>query len=424
MSSYENIIDEFVPEWLNKEYILSILRNDELEGQQIKISKYNLLNPTKGEHFASTMFFGELFYSLGGEEKTKHIIIKILPQGNALKTEALEGGHVFETESKIYHETIPKFEAILSKYGDNSKLGAKMIFHSLVKDKEIIVLENLKQRGFTSSGLEFTNYEEALLSIERIAKWHACSMKLNNEGDMSMKDYSHGSFNLKNIDKMSIFSNGIQVFNEFLESQEDLVKFRPYFKKMEKTLLKKVIKTYSDNGRVRVLNHGDFHCNNVMLKHFNNDRTKPEDVMLIDFQFCVWGPVVIDLMYGIHTFFKLDFRTDINNRDKIIKFYFDHLVETLEKIEYRGEIPTLKDIHKDLVDQSHMEIFFLTTFMPLSMMYENATDFEKMDSDKLMNNSGDNGVLKFYYYPQYVAKVKELLPLYLNRGWLDGFDEL
>lgn len=370
------------------------------------------------------MFFGELFYTSKNEDKVKHIIIKILPQGNASKTEALEDGHVFETESSMYNETIPKFEALLSKYGDCSKLGAKMIYHSLVKDEEIVVLENLTKRGFTPCGTEFTNLKESFISFERLAKWHACSMKLENEGDESMKKYTHGSFNLKNIDKMSIFANGIQLFNDFLDTQEDLVVYKPYFKKMESTLLKKIIKTYSDHGRLRVLNHGDFHGNNVMFQHSSSDRTEPEDVILIDFQFCVWGPAVIDLMYGIHTFFKLDYRTDINNRDAIIKFYFDDLVATLKRIEYKGKIPTLKDIHKDLVDLSHMEIFFLTTFMPLSMMYENPKEFDKIDSDKLMDNGLDSGLLKLYYHPQYVAKVKELLPLYLNRGWLDGFDEV
>lgn len=235
-------------------------------------------------------------------------------------------------------------------------------------------------------------------------------MKLNNENEGTFGDFIHGVFNLKNIDKMGLYVNGIHMFNEFLDSQDDISSYKPYFKKLEGNLLGKMAKIYSNVGRGKVLNHGDFHGLNVMFKYSDSEKTDPEGVLLVDYQFCIWGPVVIDLLYALHTFFPLDYATDLNNRDFVIKHYFDHLKHNLESIEFEGKIPSLKDLHKDLIDFSLLEVFFLTTTMPISLMFEVEND--TFETDK-------TGLQRFYYHPKYIAKVKELLPLYLNRGWLE-----
>lgn len=43
MSGNESIIDEFVPDWLNDEYLLNILKHDEIEGHNIKVNLFIII---------------------------------------------------------------------------------------------------------------------------------------------------------------------------------------------------------------------------------------------------------------------------------------------------------------------------------------------------------------------------------------------
>lgn len=105
-----------------------------------------------------------------------------------------------------------------------------------------------------------------------------------------------------------------------------------------------------DPNEFNVLNHGDFWLNNVMFQH------SPEghliETYFIDFQLCKYGSPVMDLYIFILSGTELDIK--IKYFDYFIKIYHDHLVKQLKILKYSGKIPSLKQLHMDLLKYGYI----------------------------------------------------------------------
>lgn len=93
-----------------------------------KIIKYDM-SPAcmKGDHYGSIMFRCKVEYSFAGNDTiaTKSLIIKTLPVEHNKKRELLQEAGLFETEIRMYAETLPKIEQILAKCGEPTKLAPR-----------------------------------------------------------------------------------------------------------------------------------------------------------------------------------------------------------------------------------------------------------------------------------------------------------
>lgn len=97
----------------------------------------------------------------------------------------------------------------------------------------------------------------------------------------------------------------------------------------------------------QVLNHGDLWVNNMMFK--SDEDENPLDVSLIDFQGPFWGTPVIDLMYFIISSAADDIK--IEHFDSFIAFYHEELTAALKKLNFNQPIPTLSELHIDMLDK-------------------------------------------------------------------------
>jgi aminoglycoside phosphotransferase (APT) family kinase protein len=96
----------------------------------------------------------------------------------------------------------------------------------------------------------------------------------------------------------------------------------------------------------RVLNHGDMWVNNFMFKYDEGNLT---DVQFIDYQLSFWGSPANDLLY----FFISSIRDEdkLQNFDNLMDFYHRELVSSLKKLDYQKSIPTLAELHIDLLEK-------------------------------------------------------------------------
>ena len=80
----------------------------------------------KGDHYASIMFRCKVNYKVdsSADDKQKSLIIKTLPDVGA-KSDLLKESKVFQTEIKMYSETLPKIEKILRNCGEPTRLSAE-----------------------------------------------------------------------------------------------------------------------------------------------------------------------------------------------------------------------------------------------------------------------------------------------------------
>lgn len=84
----------------------------------------------------------------------------------------------------------------------------------------------------------------------------------------------------------------------------------------------------------------------------------------IDYQFTSWGSPSQDLWFLIVTSIKENDR--VLEFDNIISHYQAALEESLKVLGYNGKIPTLDDIHKDMLKRG-----ILGKSMSLSIHYDN-----------------------------------------------------
>lgn len=93
-----------------------------------------------------------------------------------------------------------------------------------------------------------------------------------------------------------------------------------------------------------VLNHGDFHLRNLMFKKDKEDNLT--DIMFLDFQIPLYRTPAFDLYYLLN----LICDDDARERDgEVIKMYHQELLSNLEKYGYKGKVPSLIDVHVELL---------------------------------------------------------------------------
>ena len=108
-------------------------------------------------------------------------------------------------------------------------------------------------------------------------------------------------------------------------------------------------------NKFNVLNHGDCWTNNIMFEH--DESGNITNTLFVDFQLMLYGSPCYDLYYFLMSSPKLELK--LEHFDYFIRFYHDHLKANLELLKYPKEIPSLKDLHLELLDNSAWGKFYL-----------------------------------------------------------------
>lgn len=77
--------------------------------------------------------------------------------------------------------------------------------------------------------------------------------------------------------------------------------------------------------------------------------TTIDNVILIDFQYACWTSPAIDLHYFLNTSLQESLRP--GRFDELIGIYHAHLVECLERLEYKNPIPSFDQLKKQYRDK-------------------------------------------------------------------------
>ena len=91
------------------------------------------------------------------------------------------------------------------------------------------------------------------------------------------------------------------------------------------------------------------------------------EVLFLDYQICKWGSPAEDLLFFITISAAKDIR--IKEFDHFVAIYHERLVECLKVLGFKGPIPKLRDLQKDMFDQKN------TFYGTLSSLCCNETNF-------------------------------------------------
>lgn len=75
----------------------------------------------------------------------------------------------------------------------------------------------------------------------------------------------------------------------------------------------------------------------------------------VDFQFSVYAPSIIDVLYSIYMVLSPELRI---KRVELMQFYFNSFVEALNSIQYKGEMPKFEDFQSASLKYKHFCKFF------------------------------------------------------------------
>lgn len=104
----------------------------------------------------------------------------------------------------------------------------------------------------------------------------------------------------------------------------------------------------------QVMNHGDIWLNNMMFK--SDGDMNPIELKLIDFQVAFWAGPAPDLLYFLVSSVADDIKID--RFDDLVEHYHEQLSLSLKQLKYDEYIPTLSEIHTDLMDKAGYGMFY------------------------------------------------------------------
>ncbi|XP_055857104.1 uncharacterized protein LOC129919983 [Episyrphus balteatus] len=402
------------PNWMDDKFFTEVLmkceKSDQVLVKEVKISPAS----AQGDHYASIMFRAAVTYDTEKSKgNSKSLIIKTMPELDGHKKDLLGESYIFETEISMYLETIPKIEAELRAIGDKTVLGPEVLYYSL-KPRKIIIFEDLCQKGYEVLRDRHCNMEEVKVAFLKLSKLHAASYKLAAEGDTSVTAYKEGMLAFKGIEEMPYMTSGMLNFIDKLETIDEFKKYVPKLREIQKDILKRSINSMkisqqNESKGIFVLCHGDFHRKNMMFKH--NSSGKVEDLLLLDFQICYYGPAVLDVLYGMYMLVDDNMRT--NCYDELIHYYSSNFIETLKKLKFQGEIPKISDFFIEILQHRHWELFLMSTFLPIWNAFAPG---DLNPEDMMTSNEARRST---YENDNFINEVRRRLPKMLHRGYLE-----
>lgn len=115
-------------------------------------------------------------YSLAGEEGEVSYVAKVTPdRGQTTDFYSI----IYAKECYFYAEIIPALNAILQGIGGKPLSFPKCVYYSLEPGKEMVVLENLREQGYSmqdrAQGIDASH---SLLVLKELARLHAASLLL------------------------------------------------------------------------------------------------------------------------------------------------------------------------------------------------------------------------------------------------------
>ncbi|XP_063635573.1 uncharacterized protein LOC134806281 [Cydia splendana] len=235
---------------------------------------------------------------------------------------------VYKIEALFYSEMAFIFGRIYNKHQvsvENRLIISKYYGHVLIPNQEILVLENLEERGFkTFDRMKTFDWEYAAVAVTQMAKFHALGLSYREEYP---EEFENAYSNLivdfsKNQEEMDIFTQ--QALQNACEGLND-----DYKQRLKNFFSSKEIVTNMTTQMMEdktMLIHGDFRPSNLMHRRRNGRL----EIVLLDYQTIRMGNPVIDLIYFIFSGSDAEFRR--LHYQRLLDRYFTELTIALRHL--------------------------------------------------------------------------------------------
>lgn len=274
-----------VPDWLNNKFFEKIVRHSE-NTSDISVSTVEFSSASKvGDNYGSMTYRVRVNYSLPSLKNQQiSLILKMLPFSSEQKCFSSARG--FNAEMRMYTTFIPVLEQTLRSIGDDTVFAGQLLYHSTTPI-HIMVFEDLCATNYVlPTGSNRLGLAGSTLVYKKIAKWHAASYFLSKNGAVNFSEFSVCLFNGNHGQQIDELTNSCADSMKKLLEEEKWPEYERYAEKLDRFVSdlinkgKETIRENSDElGGFNVLNHGDLHNKNVMVKY--SDSGIVIDVLLV-----------------------------------------------------------------------------------------------------------------------------------------------
>ncbi|CRL03776.1 CLUMA_CG016261, isoform B [Clunio marinus] len=362
----DTICDDFFIEIVENKLKIS---RDEFRLQLVILSSASGQN----ENYVSVLYRAKIKIEMikTKEKKVVDVIIKAL----LTTIKEMKEFSVFPRERFVYENVLKSFEDIwLERADEEIQFGPRDVKYE-TDPYEIIVLDDLKAAGYEMLNRKVgLNMEEAKIVLMKLAKFHAAGAVCYQEGG-AMRSYFDDSSADKSFYMMTDDNPFLQGAAQMLEAFVDSLTAFNYSKEIIQKFSRPKKNLFTSCGDItapmqngfRVLNHADLWINNAMFK-FNEER-EVLDVSFIDYQTPSLGSPSFDLLYFLLNSVADDIKTDYF--DDFVCYYHENLTTALRKLKYQQSIPTLTDLHIDMLENKRFACYCLVSVLPIIKLEKN-----------------------------------------------------
>ncbi|XP_062124982.1 uncharacterized protein LOC133838049 [Drosophila sulfurigaster albostrigata] len=409
-------VDPEAPDWVSIDFFKTLLKTEITDYKDIQ--SFLVRKATEaGDNYSSIMLSVDIDYlKVSGGKSSISFMLKVPPAGAASKT-ILDLMLTFKKEIAMYYDVIPQLEQLYQHAGEPVVFGPKSYtFQTSPKDDHIL-LENLRPAGYKNADrLKGLNESETKHVLAKLAKLHAASAQwyvtkgkyadcldkaLHNENTRPIFESE------QNKSFMGLAAEAIQKFQGSELYGKKVVKVLDNLF----TLISKA-EEY-DEKQFNVMNHGDCWTNNVMFSY--NSQGQIIDTLLIDFQRSNFNTPAQDLYYFLLSSPNFDIK--LEKFDYFIRFYHDELKRNLELLKYPRHIPSLRELHIMLLNDSIWAV--TTTSTVMSAVLLEPTNNASIETMLGNDEEGKNFKRKLFNNDRYRKHSEAIYPFLNHRGLLD-----
>ncbi|CAL4123251.1 unnamed protein product [Meganyctiphanes norvegica] len=391
---------------ISKEWIQYILSDNERAGDSgttVTVDSFEIGEGCKvGECFIGSILklhinasISKHYISISPATKKYDLIIKL--KGEDPRTDFLfEKAQVYPKEVIMYSNILVEFDYFQKNRANNqySIYSPKFIYGKCTNDEFVLVMENIKEKGFCLFKREdMFNFEHLKLAVTQLVRLHAVSYSYNQSNSFLER---HAEFQKTDSDKYFLGVGSPALFDvlyEILKKEKDK-DLAQKIKLNKENLVKQYKEMYNDNNyKLLCLVHGDAHALNMMFKYTDDDENceNPKDIKLLDWQFSHWNTPVSDLQYLIYSSTSREFRKE--HLEDILKFYHSTFVEATNNMG----VETLEWSYEDFKnDFNRMALYGLIKGINLSFQHHCPELVQQtvIDIQKAINQSNFTKPLK------------------------------
>ncbi|CAG9863300.1 unnamed protein product [Phyllotreta striolata] len=293
----------------------------------------------KGDGYVGDIIFLKVTADGGSDnEKVYDMVIKTAKEDDKLR-EACPIGDAYLREITVYKEIFPVLEAFQEEYAVKKRFShyAK-VYKSITEDKkETLIMQNMKSLGFELHDRTVPQNTDHLLFVYRTyAKLHGASLALKAKKPEVFRQLSAimqdaftafftesqllRSIQLSHVNALKLLrKNGLEHMARKIEQATG---------SMEEMIKSMSVLNGKDDEKEGVIVHGDCWNSNMMFKYKDGDKSRPIDIIYLDFQLSRVTTPIVDLSYYLYSVAD---KPDLDRIDYLFEEYHKELTEYLRQ---------------------------------------------------------------------------------------------